>query len=187
MKLLLPALLLLVVGCSGQPVENHYYLLRNDTPLDSRELKPSTEYAIGNVKIAPYIDQPGLVLEVGTGEIRPAMRHQWAEPMHDSVRNFLLVEISRRLGEDVFPAEISSAETELDIRISQLHGTQDGEVILSGLWMLRRGNEIVNSYSFRQTRQQVGDGYAAMAAAQEALLEELAKSIVKSMQAASAG
>ncbi len=188
MKVVIAALLtLLIVGCSGQPVQTHYYLLRSEDPISSRQLNPSERFAMGSVNIAPYIDQPGVVLQLGGGEIRPAMHHQWAEPMRDSVRNFLLVAVSQELGEDVFPSEISNADTVLDIRINQLHGTQDGEVVLSAVWMLRKGNDLVASYNFLERSPLSNDGYPALVEAQEALLQELASTIANSMQDSPAG
>lgn len=89
MKMASVTLLLLLVACSSKPViDTHYYLLREDGVPPTRALKPSSDYALGNVTIAAYIDQPGLPLQVTNGEIRPAKHHQWAEPMHKSVRSF---------------------------------------------------------------------------------------------------
>ena len=68
-------LLMLLAACSSAPVDTHYYLLRQDDAAQTRKLVASERFALGNVVIASYIDQPGLMLEVGYGQIRPALHH----------------------------------------------------------------------------------------------------------------
>ena len=166
-----------LVACSGQPVATNYYLLRQDDAIESRELIGSRDYALGNVAIASYIDQPGMVLEMGAGQIRPALHHQWAEPMNQSVRSFLQREISTRLGEDLFPATISSAESVVEIRVDQLHGTSDGQAVIFAYWYLRKDGEILLPHQFGKTVELASDGYAALAKAERVLLSGLAKDI----------
>jgi len=187
MRIFSLALLLLLTACSGAPVDTQYYLLRDSQLPDSRSLSASTEFALGRVQVASYIDQPGLVLEVGGGQIRPAMHHQWAEPMHQSVRSFLQTQVGNALGEDLFPAGISPAQTVLEIRIDQLHGTRDGQALLMAYWWLRRDNEVIASHQFSERRALQQDGYAALADAERGLLAELARRIADTLKAASQG
>lgn len=176
------ALLLLLAACSGQPVDTHYYLLRGDQLPESRTLTASGDYALGNVIIAAYIDQPGIALETGGGKMRPALHHQWAEPMRQSVRSFLQREISTLLGEDVFPVGMSSADTVLDIRVDQLHGTDDGQAVLFAYWWLRRGDDILQPHQFGKTLALKTDGYAALVDAEKALLSSLARQIADTLK-----
>ncbi|MEP5764660.1 MAG: ABC-type transport auxiliary lipoprotein family protein [Halieaceae bacterium] len=180
------AAILLIVGlvaCSGQPVETNYYLLGKDHAPESRELKGSRDFALGSVAIAAYIDQPGMMLEVGNGQIRPAMHHQWAEPMSQSVRMFLQREISQHLGEDLFPATISNAETVVEIRLDQLHGTADGQAVIFAYWYLRKDGEVIAPHQFGKTVDLTSDGYAALARAEQSLLAGLAKDIADALLA----
>jgi uncharacterized lipoprotein YmbA len=179
------ALLMIVflVGCSSAPVATDYYLLRQDDAFTSRALVASSDYALGNVVIASYIDQPGMVLEVAPSQIRPALHHQWAEPMRQGVRNFLQQEISTALGEDLFPGNMSEAKSLLDIRVDQLHGTIDGEATLLAYWWLRVDGKIVSPYQFSKTIALERDGYAALAQAEKELLEAFAVSIADTLKA----
>lgn len=181
------ALLLIVflAGCSSAPVDTHYYLLRQDGGVESRALVASPDFALGNVVITSYIDQPGLMLEVDGGQIRPALHHQWAEPMHQSVRSFLQREISTALGEDLFPKALSDAKTVVEIRIDQLHGTQHGEAILLAYWWLRVDGKVVSPHQYSQTIALKRDGYAALVAAEKDLLEAFAASIAGTLKASS--
>ncbi len=186
LKLLSIALGLLLVGCSGTPVDTHYYLLRSEVPEQSRGLTPSSRFAMGSVNVAPYIDQSGLILEVSPGQIRPARHHQWAEPMAGALNHLLLLEVSRTVKEDVFPQAASDAALVYSVRIDQLHGTLDGDALLVAYWWIRRDNQEFVSYQFAETRALARDGYAALAEAQKALLLELAQRIGESLLAADA-
>ena len=137
---------------------------------------------MGRLIIAPYIEQPGLVLETSRGEIRPALHHQWAEPMGQGLQQFLRVEVSSELGEDIFPERYSEGETAFDVRIDQLHGTADGDALLVAYWWLRQGDDIQHSYQYAETRALGRDGYGALADAQKALLRDLASRIAASLK-----
>lgn len=176
----------LLAACSGTPTQTQYYLLRTDPPSQTRDLSPSREFAVGRIVVAPYIDQAGLILELGTGEIHPARYHQWAEPMPDALRHLLRVEVSRALDTDIFPAEISEAETLFDVRIDQLHGTSSGNAVLVAYWGVRRKGELIETYQYSETRALQADGYAAMANVFEALLVDLSREIADSLREVSA-
>ena len=184
MKIAAPLLLLtLLVGCSSTTIDTQYYLLRQQHVFESRELKPSPDFSLGSVDIASYIDQPGLMLEVGNGQVRPAQYHQWAEPLHNSVRVFLQREISLQLGTDVFPAAYSPASTSIEIRVDQLHGTNDGKALLLAYWWTIQDGEIQSIFQYTETETLTADGYAALANAEEVLLSGFAKSIADTLQA----
>lgn len=172
---------LLVAGCSSTPIESNYYLLRPPTELHSRTLIPSRDFALGDVIIASYVDQQGMLLETRAGEIRPARHHLWAEPMYESVRTYLALEISRAKGTDIFAVKFNKDAIVVDIRIDQLHGTYDGEAMLAAYWWLRQGNEIIASYQYAESRPLSEDGYAALASTEKALLSELAERIAATL------
>ena len=179
--LLLLTALMLLSACSSQNVETNYYLLRPDDRPESRPLAPSKNFAMGNVLVSAYLDQQGLVLETNAGEIRPARHHLWAEPMHDGIAFFLREEISRVSGEDLFPSRLVKGATVIDVRIDQLHGTQDGKAKLVAYWWLERDQEVLASYQFSESRPMAQSGYAALAATQRGLLQTLAKKIASTM------
>jgi len=183
MRVLGLLLVILLGGCTSQPIETSNYLMRSRQELVSRQLSPSADYAMGNVVIASYIDQPGLVMETGDGKIRAAQHHQWAEPIYDVVYSQLSVEISRAKGEDILPRELVRAPVVLDIRIDQLHGTNRGTARLVAHWWLRRDGGLVSAHQFAEEQALAADGYSALVAAEEALLTRLAQEIAASLPA----
>jgi uncharacterized lipoprotein YmbA len=174
-------LVVLLSGCAGQTIEPSYYLMRSSHDLQSRQMNPSRDFSMGTVVIASYIDQPGLLMETGEGEIRSARYHLWAEPVYEGVRNQLMVEIAQAKGQDILPANLGNTAIVLDIRIDQLHGTNDGKAKLVAYWWLRRGKDVLSAYQFAEEQALAADGYAALVAAEQALLTELAKKIAATL------
>ena len=176
----------LLVSCASAPIESQYYLLRTDTQTVSRPLQPSSELAIGEVEIAPYIDQAGLVLQTADGQVRAARYHRWAEPIPAAITSFLTLEISAALGIDILPARMSHADSVFGVRIDQLHGNADGEAVLVAYWWITHSGELKASYQFSETAPLREDGYAALATAERELLAMLAERIADSLAAAEA-
>lgn len=174
-------LVMLMSGCASQTIEPSYYLLRSNEVLDSSQLQPSKDFALGNVVIASYIDQRGLLMETVEGEVRPARHNLWAEPVSEGVRNFLFVEIGQAKGEDLLPTRLTENATTVDIRIDQMHGTRDGQAKLVAYWWLRRNSEVLTFHRFAESQSLSTDGYAALIAAEETLLSRLAKKIASTL------
>ena len=178
------ASLLLVVflsGCASQAIEPSYYLLRSQQDTQTRQLNPSKDFSMGKVVIASYIDQPGLMIETNDGEIRAARHNLWAEPVYEGVRTQLVVDIGRAKGEDILPTNLGNTAIVLDIRLDQLHGTNDGKAKLVAYWWLRRGNDLLTAHVFSEEQALATDGYSALVAAERALLSQLAIKIADSL------
>jgi uncharacterized lipoprotein YmbA len=171
----------MLTACGGNQIEPSYYLLRPAAGVESRQLTPSDDFALGKITIAPYLDQPGLLLQTGEGEIRPAQHHLWAEPMYEGVHSFLVKEISRAKGEDILPAHLKRHAVAVEVRVDELHGTVDGKAVLTAYWWLRRNGDILAAYQFSETKALGSDGYQAVVIAERALLEQLAQRIAGSM------
>ena len=174
---------ILLAGCSSQPMEPNYYLLRSDSDLSTRALQPATDYALGKVTIAPYIDQRGLLMETADGDLRAARLNLWAEPVYEGVRLYLLKEISAKSGADLLPAAADTSMGRINVRIDQLHGTNNGHARLVAYWWLEREGKVVAAYQFAEEEVLAADGYTALAAAQEELLSHLSQQIADSLVA----
>ncbi|MEZ5501487.1 MAG: ABC-type transport auxiliary lipoprotein family protein [Halioglobus sp.] len=174
----------ILAGCAGQVTEPSYYLLRSSEATQSGKLATSKEFSLGTVEIAAYLDQPGLVMETTQGQMRPANQNLWAEPIYDGVRNYLATEIAGAYGQELLPVALAQHTTEVDIRIDQLHGTNDGRAQLVAYWSLVRNNEVLSLNRFADTRALQASGYAALVDAEKALLADLAKQIAASLAAA---
>ena len=174
-------ILALLAGCAGQPTEPSSYLLRSSHELQTRTLEPSTEFSMGTVEVASYIDQPGLVLETDNGEMHHARNNLWAEPVYEGVRNFLVISISHLSNMDLLPHKLAQTPIVLDIYIDQLHGTREGSAKLAALWWLRSGDQLVSAHQFSEEKSLESAGYPALVKAEEALLEDLARAIANTL------
>jgi uncharacterized protein len=174
-------LVVLLAGCASQTVEPSYYLLRSGQDLSSSTLRPSRDFSLGAVEIAPYLDQPGLMMETAAGQMRPASQNLWAEPVFDGVRNFLATEIAQAHGQELLPAKLNSNSTVVNIRIDQLHGTRDGKAIIVAYWSLVLADQVVALNRFSESRALEASGYSALVDAEKVLLAELAQKIAASL------
>jgi uncharacterized lipoprotein YmbA len=176
-------LVALLSGCASQTIPPTYYLLRSSQDLQSSTLSTSKQYSLGTVEIAAYLDQPGLVMATGDGEMRPASQNLWAEPIYDGVRNFLSTEIAQASGQELLPTKLAGNTTVLNIKIDQLHGTQDGQAQIVAYWWWVHNDEVASLNRFSESRALTASGYSALVDTEKALLSELAKRIGASMAA----
>lgn len=178
-------ILVFAAACAGAPVPNTYYLMRADLADGVARTHPPVTIGLGDVDVAPYLLEPGLVLETGTHEMRSARRHLWAEPLDASLRLYLRAQISNELGYDV-SGDATSGQFDyvVDIAVEQLHGTLSGAARLVASWRIAhtQGTEKPAAYRFVRTRPLAQDGYAALAEAEVALTSELATAIANSLR-----
>ena len=179
------ALGVLLTGCaSSPPVEDNAYLLRPDFPVATAG--SGAPLRLKSVRIPPYLDQRGLVLQTGPSEIEVARHHRWAEPLDEAMERYLQVAIARQSGRAVETAPFTRAETGADspeavaVRIHRFHGTDSGRVRLVAEWRITdAGGSVI--HEFDETRTQAADGYPALVAAHAELLDAFAGAIVTSL------
>jgi uncharacterized lipoprotein YmbA len=183
MKVLVLILAVLLSACATTPSERATYLLRSDKGPVSGEVLSESNVYLGGLTLANYISQQGIVLETAPGQIHEARFHQWAEPLSVSLRGFLGAEVSASLGQDLAVKESSQRTVRLDVNIDQMHGTMEGEALLTAHWSITDSN---GSRRFRYVNTSVlkDDGYNALVIAQRHLLEQFALAISESLQGA---
>ncbi|MEM9255105.1 MAG: ABC-type transport auxiliary lipoprotein family protein [Pseudomonadota bacterium] len=174
-------LVALLAACASTPPTSSYYLLRSDAPVDSRALHPDMQFGLSSVDIAPYLDQPGLVLMTAEGDMRQANYHLWAEPLYQSVQRLLLTDISKASGRDLFAAQGGRDQTLINVSIDQLHGTFDGRAVLVAYWSLAHNGDVLASFQYSEYRRLSDSGYRALVEAERELLSDLAADIAQSM------
>ncbi|MGE3463296.1 MAG: membrane integrity-associated transporter subunit PqiC [Pseudomonadales bacterium] len=172
---------LLLGACAGTPVEPHEYLL----PMPARSLPTSGDAPVRllPVTIAPYLDQQGIVLQTAGAEVHVARQNRWAEPLDAAVDRYLQVAIANATGRvvEVAPLTTRTAETMVQVRVQQLHGSTDGSVRLAAEWTVSAPTGSAVLHTFEATESQRADGYPALVDAHAALLERLAAAIAGSL------
>ena len=178
MKYSLIVFILALAACSSTPIEvPSQYLLRSSATISTSVDSAKPVYDLDNVEVAPYLDQPGLVLETANGEIHTARQHKWAEPLRLSLQRFMAAEIGAELDAPVSVRSGDINATRIAVSIDQLHGTRSGNARLVAFWKSTGPDGQLLSGQFSQEKALPRDGYAALVQAQQSLLQQLARNI----------
>lgn len=187
MRALIPTILLiLVTACAGAPPPITRYLLPIDVPEGAVRFDPPVRVGLEAISVAPYIDQPGLVVETETGQIRPASRHLWAEPIQLGLYRILQSELSAALGFQIDDDATARPHWDyaLDVEIDRFHGTLDGRAMLIARWsvtpVVARGERA--GYRFASSLPLEAPGYQALVDAEIELTRALAGMIANSIR-----
>ncbi|MCP5203585.1 MAG: membrane integrity-associated transporter subunit PqiC [Pseudomonadales bacterium] len=181
MRLLCLLAAALLAACSSTPPQTSSYLLRAEVPASSGSQLASSTVALADIRVATYIEQPGLVLATGDGKVHAARNHQWAEPLQVSLRRFLANEVSGASGLDVSPRVLPSTTTRVSVTVDQLHGDGQGAALLVAYWEVDNAGD-VRFFEFSQRQSLASAGYDALAHAEQALLGQLAQAIADSLK-----
>jgi len=187
MRVLIATTILVALACAGAPPSTTRYLLPVDVPEGVERIAPPIRVGLARVEVAPYLDQPGLVVETEVGQIRPAHRHQWAEPIDLGLHRHLRAELTRALGFGVSgdSSQRHRWDYAVDVSIDRLHGTLAGDAILIAHWRvtpLQSGRDPV-TYRLAAREPLAAQGYPALLDAEVELTRALAAAIADSVRA----
>ena len=172
------------LACARASPPQSLYLLRAE-PVEARDSTQSAPtIGLGSLQVAAYLRQPGLMLETGPNQVRPAQHHRWAEPLEDGVRRLLRAELSRALGSDVSADAVDRRrwETVVDVLIDQLHGRLNGRALLSASWRITRRDAEPATHRFAGSAPLPREGYGGLVEAEIALIGQLAQAIARSLR-----
>lgn len=173
----------LLAACSSQPPQIASYLLRSEVNSGAGTQLVNSGIALDTIRVARYIDQPGLVLAFENGTIHAARNHLWAEPLQVSLRRYLASQISSTSGRNIASSATSATLIRIDVTVDQLHGNGRGAAVLVAYWDLT-SEDSYTSFRFSEQQALSGDGYDPLVQAQQALLQRLADAIATSLPAA---
>lgn len=178
--------LALLLACGGAPLTRTQYLLREAPTAQAGAVSAGLRVGLGRVTVAPYLDQPGIVVETETGQVRAASGHVWAEPLEDGLRSSLRAGISEALGLELGtqPSARRPWDYVVDVHVDRLHGTMGGEVWLEADYRITPRSELGEpvDYRFVRSARLPRDGYPGLVEAEAALSRELARAIAASLR-----
>ena len=187
---LILALVLGLAACASAPPERFYYLLRAQIDGDLAPADPKRLAGIGPVRIAPYLNQAGVMVQVEENRIREARYHLWAEPLDRSIRYYLEDRVASLLGRQLNPGPgaTDSWRYRIDVSVEEFHGTMNGEVRLVARWSLvdLKRDSVLETQRFARKLDQMGDGYPGLVTTQIALLDELSAKLADALRQVSA-
>ena len=187
-------IIIAITACSGTPkLETQYFLLtptvqNQATANDKHQHENSKKLIlIEPIKLAEYLDQPGIVLHTGDHQIQVAHYHRWAEPLKQNLRRFILQTLSSTTTSFVFQTDSKLLKKDsalsLSIEVTNFNGTSSGVTLLAGRWMLKniKTGELMVTEAFHYQNTLQRDGYDEMVAQLAFSLHELCDDIGQSI------
>ncbi|WP_415882366.1 membrane integrity-associated transporter subunit PqiC [Neptuniibacter sp. QD72_48] len=167
-------------GCASQSSTppSQYYLLSSDS---QSYIKETYQRVIGiqPVKVAPYINTPGIALLTRENHIRIANQHLWAEQPDQAITRVLHNKLDQRLPtsrvDDGSLGRNNDWNYSIATQIDQFHGTETGEAVLSGHWQIKQGEQVISTYRFNLKQPLEKPGYTALVTELQTLLSNLAE------------
>ena len=175
----------LTACATAPPAEVKYYLL-SSSDSQPREISAGESkqvMGIAPVTVADYINTDGLALLSSDNQLRIARHHRWAEKPEHAIARALQTDLSTFLPDTrVDNAQESNSrlwDYRLRLHIDQLHGTEDGEAIISGFWRLDKpdSEEVIASKRFLLKHPLEKPGYGEMVRTLRELIQQLAKEL----------
>ncbi|WIO73224.1 PqiC family protein [Porticoccaceae bacterium LTM1] len=178
-KLLLTCLIILTAGCASSPLTVSYYLLDNDARVSQEKAPVQQHLLLKDISVANYLQQPELCILDDNYQLYFSSRHQWGEPLVNSIARVLNDDLLRSAAIQlvrVNDPDVVQANKWLKLNIDHFAPTSGGEVILAGTYWLGEGVQVTRQpFSYRTALE--GDGYSQSVAKQRELLVQLSESI----------
>ena len=189
---LLIYLFLLICACSSTPTpDTHFFVLTPNTFTTSNDQSARTNNSSDNtivlkpIKLAEFLDQPGIILQTDTHEIKVAHYHRWAEPLKRNLHRYVLETLSTQLPLYHFQSgkNFKEAQTHqrLEITVRQFNGTTDGLALFTGHWELIDKNLQSTKHTFAYRTNLTNSGYPELVNELGKLLNMLCGDISKSI------
>ena len=195
MKTITISLCMLLISCTSEPLNVRYYLLhtpQNKVDIKSDVAKPIV--VVQSLKIADYLRQSNLVLQVDEFELHYSRQDVWAEELESSFYNALLQDLNTYGQRNYVAAsspEAISAATTIHLKLEHFHATDASIVVSSGgYWLsvndLKAGENkklTTTSHSFYFESELTQDGYSHAVEKLRTLVGNLASKIEKDIAA----
>lgn len=180
--LIIIAVSMLAACSSGNSGKVYYQLPMNPQPANQVVSQADRHLLwIDQITLADYLGANGVVYQTSDVQYVIASNNLWASPLDQQLRNTLISNLSHKLpGWIVASQPLGSEQSTLTVNITGFHGRYDGKVIVSGEWLLKQKDEIINR-PFRIELNQQTDGYDAMVTTLAQAWQQEAQSIASEL------
>jgi len=137
---------------------------------------------VGPVSLPGYLDRAELVFQNGENEFQVPSNVRWTGSLQENISRVLAADLGPNVVSYPWPARAAPA-FQIAIDIRQFHAISGSEAILDVTWRIenRAGAQTIARQSGNFREPIVGDGYAAVVAAESRLLEKCAAVIARSL------
>ncbi len=185
---LLVFVLLGLMACGSNPVEDHYYslvLAADDVMAPAATEKSIAHLIVGPVQLPEYLNRRGLAIQIDSNQIQTANHHFWAEPLEEAISKVLVRDIANLASGVTVDRDAGrwtdSGDCRLRIEFDKFHATDRSRVVSSGrYWVSSSDSDIKQEFDVTQTLS--ADGYADAVAALRRLLGTLAAQITDTIE-----
>ncbi|NWO09096.1 membrane integrity-associated transporter subunit PqiC [Chromohalobacter salexigens] len=158
----------MLVGCAGQSIDESRYTL----PSETQNVDVAGNFK-GSVSLAPprmasYLKDDGIVMQLDDIRIHQARHHLWAEPLDRQLQERMRQHLSQALpNADVLrsgqSSEASTPALHVQLDVDRFQGRDDGMAVVDGQWRIRDDNDrTLSRESFEIERPLEDDGYPAL-------------------------
>lgn len=184
----------LVKGPMRDPT-THYVLDTTDyEPVTSTQGGEPVVVGLDRVRVARYLDSPGIAVRQHGHTVNYSKAHRWAEPLESSISRILTENLTREelvRQVVVFPAQQRSLpDFDLQVSVSRAEAviplTDTPHAVFRATWELRAGREaaLIASGSVQQDRLPWdGENYDQLAASISTGVAELTRQIAEALAA----
>ena len=180
--------LLGLVACGSNPLEDHYYslvLAADDVTAPVRTEETTAHLIVGPVRLPEYLNRRGLTMQIDANQIQTANHHFWAEPLEEAISKVLVRDIANLVSGVTVDRDAGrwtdSGDCRLRIEFDKFHATDQSRVVSSGrYWVSSSDANIKQEFAVTQTLS--ADGHAYAVAALRRSLRTLATQITDSVE-----
>ncbi|MDX1458565.1 MAG: ABC-type transport auxiliary lipoprotein family protein [Marinobacter sp.] len=130
------------------------------------------------VRVAGYLEQGGIVLQLSDTELRSARQHRWAEPLAKQLQRALHAGLGGVDGGD---------DARLVVQLSRFHGVQNpvgDRAVIYGVWQYSTAEGVVKQGNMDGQAPIATDGYAALVEALDLGVQDIGSRIASSLREA---
>ncbi|MFG6178861.1 membrane integrity-associated transporter subunit PqiC [Halomonas sp. THAF12] len=159
--------LLWLTGCAlGGTPATRYALPEVATP-DAAGAEASHVLVLRPLRLAPFLDAEGIIVQLDDITLREASGHRWAEPLGRQLERGLRDRLAAALPDTrvLLDSEIGAQADPLQLRVTveRFQGRPDGRAVAAGRWQLLDTDQmLLDASTFRVATPLASDGYPAL-------------------------
>ena len=191
-RLLIPATLLLMLGCAAATSSQFYTLSATTQPAaQDAKMAAKMSVAVGPVSIPAGVDRPQMVISSGANQVQLDEFNRWAAPLQNDINRVVAENLVNMLGTPQVSLFPQTASTHADYRVSievQSFTSSLGEAAtLDAVWTVRRMQDDASQVGRSTLREPVNavpaeQSHAALAAAHSRALARMSQDIADALR-----
>lgn len=167
-------------ACSSAPNALTYYLLHSTevTSLPSYDFKQTI--VLDNLTLPEYLKHRGLVYQTSDTNLHISTSHLWAEPVDEGITKLLTKALAKkRVSLNTTSHFPNQATIHMSLHINDFVSTYQGEVLLTGQFVIKQTSGEVKSHPFLFKSPLANDGFSSSIKAMRDTIEQLSLKITK--------